>query len=196
MPQILYPAINEKNYVVSKDSAGTGVLEDLLQRPNLSVDTLVLTSLNRYERKKNINLALESFAQYLKKQGARQDTLLVVAGGYDERLLENVEHHLELVNLANSLGIMDKVIFLRSISNDQRVLLLQRTDVLLYTPANEHFGIVPVEAMWLGCAVIACNSGGPLESIADGETGYLRTPDASIWAEQIAKLEKGRLNSA
>ena len=196
MPQILYPAINEKNYVVSKDSAGTGVLEDLLQRPNLSVDTLVLTSLNRYERKKNINLALESFAQYLKKQGARQDTLLVVAGGYDERLLENVEHHLELVNLANSLGIMDKVIFLRSISNDQRVLLLQRTDVLLYTPANEHFGIVPVEAMWLGCAVIACNSGGPLESIADGETGYLRTPDASIWAEQIDKLEKGRLNSA
>lgn len=125
----------------------------------------------------------------MKKSGARQDSLLVVAGGYDERLLENVEHHLELVNLANSLGIMDKVVFLRSISNDQRVLLLQRTDVILYTPANEHFGIVPVEAMWLGCVVIACNSGGPLESIADGVTGYLRYPDARIWAETIAKLQ-------
>jgi alpha-1,3/alpha-1,6-mannosyltransferase len=44
---------------------------------------------------------------------------------------------------------------------------------LLYTPANEHFGIVPIEAMHLGCVVIACNSGGPLESIEDGETGFL-----------------------
>ena len=43
---------------------------------------------------------------------------MVVAGGYDERLLENVEHHLELVNLAKKLGIIDKVFFLRSISND------------------------------------------------------------------------------
>ena len=183
VPQILYPAINEKNYVVSQDAARPGGVEELLQRPNLGRDTLVLTSLNRYERKKNINLALESFAKYVKKPGARQDTLLVIAGGYDERLLENVEHHLELVNLAKSLGVMEKVVFLRSISNDERVLLLQRTDVLLYTPANEHFGIVPVEAMWLGCAVIACNSGGPLESIADGKTGYLRAPDASIWSE-------------
>ena len=44
--------------------------------------------------------------------------MLVVAGGYDERLLENVEHHMELVNLAAKLNIMDRVVFLRSISND------------------------------------------------------------------------------
>ena len=78
----------------------------------------MLTSLNRYERKKNINLALEAYAEYLSGKNARQDSILVVAGGYDERLLENVEHHLELVNLAKKLGIMDKVFFLRSISND------------------------------------------------------------------------------
>ena len=62
---------------------------------------------------------------------------------------------------------------------------------MLYTPANEHFGIVPVEAMHLGCVVIACNSGGPLESIADEETGFLRKPEAAIWAKQIAKIAKG-----
>ena len=138
--------------------------------------------MNRYERKKNINLALEAYAEYLSGKNARQDSILVVAGGYDERLLENVEHHLELVNLAKKLGIMEKVFFLRSISNDQRVQLLQRTNILLYTPANEHFGIVPVEAMHLGCVVIACDSGGPLESIAHGETGFLRTPKADLWA--------------
>mgnify|MGYP000167101037 FL=1 len=52
-------------------------------------DTMILTSLNRYERKKNIGLALESFA-YMAKRNSTQECLLVVAGGYDVRLPENV----------------------------------------------------------------------------------------------------------
>lgn len=36
---------------------------------------------------------------------------------------------------------------------------------VVYTPANEHFGIVPVEAMYARKPVIACNNGGPTESI-------------------------------
>jgi len=54
---------------------------------------------------------------------------------------------------------------------------LENTNVLLYTPENEHFGIVPVEAMYMGCIVMACNSGGPLESVDNGVTGYLQAPD-------------------
>ena len=72
---------------------------------------------------------------------------------------------------------------MRSISNDQRILLLENTKVLLYTPENEHFGIVPVEAMYMGCIALACNSGGPLESVEHGRTGYLMPPDAEIWGK-------------
>ena len=68
-------------------------------------------------------------------------------------------------------------------------MLLTNTDILLYTPENEHFGIVPVEAMHLGCIVIACDSGGPLESIKHGETGFLRKPDSAIWAQQILSID-------
>ena len=180
-PRILYPAINEKNYILPADTKATSI-GALLNRPDFAPGKtpLIITSLNRYERKKNINLALQAYAMFLKStinESDKQDSVLVIAGGYDERMLENVDHHLELVNLANKLGIIDKVVFLRSISNDQRVLLLQSSDILLYTPANEHFGIVPVEAMWLGAVVIACNSGGPLESIEDGKTGFLRQPE-------------------
>ena len=91
--------------------------------------------------------------------------MLVIAGGYDERVSENVDHHVELVELARTLEL--KAIFLRSISNEQRIGLLRRTNILLYTPQNEHFGIVPLEACYLGCTVLACNSGGPLESLQD-----------------------------
>ena len=33
VPCVLYPAINEKNYVLSEDAAKPGCLEELLQRP-------------------------------------------------------------------------------------------------------------------------------------------------------------------
>ena len=75
--------------------------------------------------------------------------------------------------------------FLRSISSQEKVALLQRTNILLYTPQNEHFGIVPVEAMYMACTVIACNSGGPLESIDPGKTGYLLPPEPELWTQQI-----------
>jgi alpha-1,3/alpha-1,6-mannosyltransferase len=86
----------------------------------------IITSLNRYERKKDIPLALKAVA------GLKEKATLVVAGGYDERVIENVEHHLELVNLAKRLGI--NVVFLRSISSEAKVALLKRTNILLYTP--------------------------------------------------------------
>ena len=114
----------------------------------------------------------------------------MIAGGYDPRLEENVSHHLELYSLATSLGVNRRVVFLRSISNEERVLLLKSADILLYTPENEHFGIVPVEGMYLGCVVIACNSGGPLESIRHGETGYLLKPEVDEWADKIGYLMK------
>jgi len=64
-------------------------------------------------------------------------------------------------------------------------LLLENTKILCYTPENEHFGIVPVEAMYMGCTVIACNSGGPLESIANEKTGYLIEPSEEKWGNRI-----------
>lgn len=38
--------------------------------------------------------------------------------------------------------------------------MLRRSRAVLYTPHNEHFGIVPVESMYVGTPVIAVNSGG------------------------------------
>lgn len=73
------------------------------------------------------------------------------------------------------------IVFLRSISNTDRALLLNKARILLYTPENEHFGIVPVEGMYNGCIVIACNSGGPTESILHTKTGYLLSPDTEEW---------------
>ena len=125
---------------------------------------------------------------------------LIIAGGYDPLNVENVEHLSELRILADE--ILDRynlpkstvcspskssssvddtldntngpyIAFHPSISNAKREKLLSCASVWCYTPHREHFGIVPLEAMDAGVPVVAIKSGGPMETIVDGETGYL-----------------------
>ena len=53
---------------------------------------------------------------------------------------------------------------------------------------DEHFGIVPLEAMAAYKPVIACNSGGPVESIKNGVTGFLCDPTPQEFSSAMAKL--------
>jgi len=81
-----------------------------------------------------------------------------------------------IVTALNIPGDID-VLFLLSVPGPMKTTLLNAATLLLYTPSNEHFGIVPLEAMLAGVPVLAVNSGGPLETIIDGETGWLRSAD-------------------
>lgn len=80
------------------------------------------------------------------------------------------------------------VFFLRSFTDDQKRELLERAYTVLYTPSNEHFGIVPVESMAIEVPVVAVASGGPCESIDDGETGLLCSPDAVSFRKAMERL--------
>ena len=123
-------------------------------------------SLNRYERKKDLALVISAFAESQLK-----NVSLVIAGGYDPRLSENVEYLTELKDLAQKLNF--QVTFMQNVCDDVRITLLAKAVAVVYSPQNEHFGIVPCEAMAVGTPVIAWNNGGPKESVIDGETGYL-----------------------
>lgn len=77
---------------------------------------------------------------------------------------------------------------MRSISDRQKISLLRQAYCLVYTPTNEHFGIVPIEAMYCMKPVIATNTGGPLETVEHNATGYLAEPNASQFADYMQKL--------
>ncbi|XP_038146994.1 alpha-1,3/1,6-mannosyltransferase ALG2 [Cyprinodon tularosa] len=187
---VLYPSLNTHTFdQLSTDTQG---LQGLLPE---GISHLFL-SLNRYERKKNLGLALEALAvlRCSLTPAQRAGVHLVVAGGYDDRVTENVQHYTELNELAEQLHLKDCVTFMRSPSDSMKVALLQTCSAVLYTPSREHFGIVPVEAMYCSCPVIAVNSGGPLESVADGETGFLCEPTAEAFSKAMKRLiEETRL---
>ncbi|CAK7206847.1 Alpha-1,3-mannosyltransferase-like protein [Sporothrix eucalyptigena] len=170
-------------------------------------------SINRFERKKDIGLAIRAFAGLpADRRGGgsatnSSPTRLVVAGGYDNRVAENVGYHRELDELATSLGLRTatartivtalsipddvQVLFLLSVPSALKSLLLHSPScrLLVYTPANEHFGIVPLEAMLAGLPVLACNSGGPTETVVEGVTGWLRpAEDVAAWTDVMRKV--------
>jgi alpha-1,3/alpha-1,6-mannosyltransferase len=149
----------------------------------------LFVSINRFERKKGLPLALRALAELkATRKGADPLPALVFAGGYDVRLPENVAVLDELKTEARSLGVAAAVAYLPSFSDPQRAALLALATAVVYTPQNEHFGIVPVEAGAAGVPVVACDSGGPTESILHGQTGFLCAPTPAAFAAALAGL--------
>jgi alpha-1,3/alpha-1,6-mannosyltransferase len=109
-------------------------------------------------------------------------------GGYDERVTENKEHYLELVDFADENNLTDHVTFIRSFSDQEKLTLFARSSCLIYTPTNEHFGIVPIEAMYMRRPVVAVNTGGPLETVLHEETGYLCEPNEEAFSDAMRNV--------
>ncbi|RDX61801.1 Alpha-1,3/1,6-mannosyltransferase ALG2, partial [Mucuna pruriens] len=204
-PAVLYPAVNV----------------DQFNEP--SSFKLNFLSINRFERKKNIQLAISAFAMLHSPEGvlkhkditnasltiavlklfyslstisrdfvrsaeSAQSCSLIDHGGFDKRLKENVEYLEELKDLAEKEGISNKIRFITSCSTAERNALLSECLCVLYTPKDEHFGIVPLEAMAAYKPVIACNSGGPVESIKNGVTGFLCDPTPQEFSLAMGNL--------
>lgn len=207
-PEVLYPTVElpdvseldrkHEGTELNKADAGSRVL---YARPNRASfhDVIpyaksfrhIFVSINRFERKKNISLAIQSFlsAATARSSTSQEDSmLLVVAGGCDDRVAENVDYLKELKEVVIRAGFQDRVTFRPNIGNEEKKALLLSATALLYTPHNEHFGIVPLEAMALRCPVIAVNSGGPLETVVDEVTGFLCEPNEDAFSMSMLKL--------
>jgi alpha-1,3/alpha-1,6-mannosyltransferase len=167
-------------------------------------DKKLILSINRFEGKKDLTLAVEAYAGLSAQERSR--ARLVIAGGYDSAIHENVRTHKALQQLADAFQLTHAtfksqdtaltdmstddvdILFLLSVPQELKARLLQSASLLVYTPTNEHFGIVPLEAMLAGVPVLATNTGGPLETIYDGRTGWLRNPKkAEQWTDVMRK---------
>jgi alpha-1,3/alpha-1,6-mannosyltransferase len=195
--EIVYPSINFSHYEPKANFSWTD--EKTSEIMKTMKNRQLFTSINRFERKKNVELAIQAFAmvkQQRKETSSDSHLALLIAGGYDQLNQENVAYYPYLQHCAKLAGLTisdypittGDVIFLRSFSESERYFLFQNSLSILYTPANEHFGIVPIEAMFNQRIVIAVNSGGPLESIEHGITGYLEAGLTENFARAMTKV--------
>lgn len=152
--------------------------------------TITVLSVNRFERKKGHDLAISAFAQL---RGRLPDEVfsrlrLVILGGFDDRVAENRVTFAGLQTQARDNGVHDLTEFVRSCPDAERLQWLARSRCVLYTPSDEHFGYVPIEAMAAGRPVVAVDRGGPRETVVHDVTGFLCAPSAEAFASAIARL--------
>jgi len=77
-----------------------------------------------------------------------------------------------------------KLVQIGYVSDGELVALYQKASLLLYPSHYEGFGLPPLEAMWLGCPVIAANTAA-LPEVLGNAAMYCTPTDPATLAERI-----------
>ena len=109
----------------------------------------------------------------------RQVMLTIVGAGPEEQNLKS---------LVRELKLTDRVRFAGSVSEEEIMALMNRSDVFVLASHAEPLGVVYMEAMASGVATIGTNAGGVPEIITDGQDGLLVPPDNEVALKQATEL--------
>lgn len=90
---------------------------------------------------------------------------------------------------AQEAGVADRVMLVRSIPHADLMALFRAADIVVVPSTHEGLGLVVLEALLAGTAVVAAAAGGIPEVIEDDVTGLLVPPaDAQALADAIERL--------
>ena len=144
----------------------------------------VLLWVGRVAPIKGLDTLLDAVAR-LRATG-RATRLLVVGGDADEPMSE---HEVSLRRRIERLDLTDSVCFVGPQPQSVLPVYYAAADVTVLPSYYESFGMVALEAMACGNAVIASRVGGLVTTVRDGVTGFL-VPDGDVeaLAERIGAL--------
>lgn len=137
----------------------------LVLRKHLHLDpqNLVMISASRLVKNKGQIELINFFARLIK---LKPDCTLIIAGDGPEKI--------QLVKLANNLGISNKIKFTDGLSRLDLIKYLNASDVFVQlSTLPETFGMVYIEAALLQLPAIGISVGGVSEAVEDGKSGYL-----------------------
>ena len=124
--------------------------------------------------------AIEAFG----KRARRENAVLILAGRTESETYADA-----LRRLAADLGVADSVKLVGQI-DDMAAALLAADIVVAPSLAAESFGRAVVEAMAMGRPAVASAIGAHLETVADGETGWLVEPaDRAAWTRALETVQ-------
>ena len=114
------------------------------------------------------------------------DISLVVCGGPSG---SGLDRPTALIELATSLGVRDRVLFLPPQTGDDLAALYRAADLVAVPSYNESFGLVALEAQACGTPVVAAAVGGLVTAVRDGVSGVLVDGhDPREWARVLDTL--------
>ena len=137
----------------------------------------VIISVGRLAEEKNWGTLLQAFALALKEQ---PDLRLVLVG--DGPQAQNLHQ------LADELGITERVLFAGRVPFEQVPAYLKAADLFAFASVTETQGLATLEAMAAGLPVVAVAGPGTSDIVDDGEQGYLVQNDAQDLAKRMVDL--------
>lgn len=173
--QVVYPPCNV-------DSLSVGMTLAISRKVRPQNDRFIFLSMNRFWPEKRLDIIVEA-ASILKKQGLKP---LIQLASVMPHIPESRIYFQELQTMCKDYDVEDMIEFIISPSEEGKFTLYRQCDSALYTPPNEHFGIVPIEALEQRRPVIVVNSGGPAETVIEGITGTkIDHPSGELLAEAM-----------
>jgi glycosyltransferase involved in cell wall biosynthesis len=136
-------------------------------------------SIGRLEGNKRVDLIVRALAH-----GDRSVRLVIAGEGPLRPQLEQV---------AVTAGVADRVTFTGGIADDQLVRLYAGALAVVFPPFDEDYGYITLEAFLAHKPVVTTlDSGGPLEFVEDGVTGFVAEPTPESIGAAIARLAGDR----
>jgi glycosyltransferase involved in cell wall biosynthesis len=103
----------------------------------------------------------------------------------------------ELKQLSSKLGVANRVQWLGSVSEEEKIRLYGSCVAVVFPPVDEDYGYVTLEAMLASKPVLTCtDSGGPNEFVIPGETGFSVDPNPDAMAVAMDRLWNDRALAA
>jgi D-inositol-3-phosphate glycosyltransferase len=164
---------------------------DARARLGLDPHERILLCVGRMEPLKGMDALIRALAE-LRAQGRpwapALRVLLVGGDGEAQPASWNAEQR-RLDALRRELGVAESVRFLGAQPQELLPAYFAASDVVAVPSHYESFGMVALEAMASGAAVVASNAGGLALTVEDGRSGLLFPPDDhQALAAQIARL--------
>ena len=136
----------------------------------------LLLYVGRLGKEKNLRFLLRSFERLLRMHPTAG--LIIVGDGPERQPLERY---------AASLGIAPHVVFTGFLQRTQLIDLYKQA-LFVFASKSETQGLVLMEALMAGAAVVAVGVMGPVDMIVSGETGILVEEDEGEFAEACHQL--------
>ncbi|WP_245981800.1 glycosyltransferase [Frondihabitans australicus] len=165
-------------------------VDSKLFHPGDRAESPFVVAAGRLDPLKGFDLAIEALA--LVPASLRPE--LVIAG---EESVDYAHYPAELLALAASSGVADRVRFVGPQSRADLAALLREARLVVIPSHSETYGLVALEAAASATPVVAAAAGGLREAVVDGVTGVVLASRApGVWASAIGGILQDQARAA
>lgn len=158
LDEFIEKGFDKNNFVIIPNAIDTEKFDFTVREK----DKIIITYFGRLKKYKSVDQILRAFKIILNKY---PEAGLNIAGDGDQK-----EY---LQNLAEELGISEKVKFWGYITDEQKKELLSESFCVINPSMKEGWGITNIEANACGTPVISANVPGLRDSVLEGKSGLL-----------------------